>query len=686
MTTSIEYMKQIQGLEVNEAQWVGDDAVLEEVCRHWKECCKSAGYNAEDEEWNRKMQEFHQENQKSGLRPRTFVATAADSGVVGSINCQIWAGPLPWIVQPDVFRLGSVWGLHVDETAKEPEAVRRELLKAALDHLRSAQCSKVVTLAFTKNDRDALIEANVGFQSANMLTLDLQSFEEVETTAPESYTCIPGDESYDAMVCENWRKMWQDVGIPAKALISEMEEVTLSFLKQARDRLRYQTFVARDDATNEVVASVSCQVWEGPMPTNMISKFQLGTIWAVYVDPSHRRRGVATCLMKLALQHLQKVGCDNGILIAASEGGQRVYERLGFRPNNALVCDVNPAAEKSTAEEPAKERRHVEEEKKQEDTSVAGKPSKARVPIWDRQRELVGLLKERDMTPRQLNAMATATTRQVFAVYGDNPRVYDVATAVKNFQRRHGMYVDPECNWFTQNVTKFGRGFDMKKLKEDPTKLASKFDRLSIHYDDWTVGNQSKVESFIVECARNHEKVMKSKAARILDVACGIGLQGQVLRLCGFEGELVGTDISQGMVQRVMERGCYDHAYVANANESLACSDDGRDGVLYDAVICTGAMELLDQCKVLADLARMTKPCGEVWVSFQQYTLENPTEHQNVRGTSEADALNLLKQAGFDDIVSMERCRDAFYTPSPSQDGSLLPVPYLFLVARKSSA
>jgi predicted TPR repeat methyltransferase len=75
----------------------------------------------------------------------------------------------------------------------------------------------------------------------------------------------------------------------------------------------------------------------------------------------------------------------------------------------------------------------------------------------------------------------------------------------------------------------------------------------------------------------------------------------------------VGTDISPGMVRRVMERGCDNYAYVANANESLAPTSKERSANLYDLVTCTGAMELLDQARVLTNLAKITNASGEIF-------------------------------------------------------------------------
>jgi ribosomal protein S18 acetylase RimI-like enzyme len=353
-----------------------DNDDYREVREHWKECWKAAGYTKEDfvDDWHEKFDHFCQEARALKRHPQTLVARSTNSNtthdnndmILGSLQCQIWAGPIPWVVEPKTFRLGTIWGLHVKKNAlvgseATTTAISRKLVQAAKDHLGKHYCSKIVTLAHDTSDE--LVATGVGFQSANMLTLQLTDdvvlrfaggvdnegtltvskvSSDEEQGSRNDVLCGPVGKEHDDTVCSHWRKMWKDVDIPEKALLPDMEDVTLSFIQNARDKLHYQTFIARCRNTQKVVGSLSCQVWEGPFPQIVkASLFQLGTVWAVYVDPSFRRHGIATALMKLAMVHLRRVGCETAILIAASKAGQSVYEGLGFSPNNALVCDLS---------------------------------------------------------------------------------------------------------------------------------------------------------------------------------------------------------------------------------------------------------------------------------------------------------------------------------------------------------
>ena len=98
--------------------------------------------------------------------------------------------------------------------------------------------------------------------------------------------------------------------------------------------------------------------------------------------------------------------------------------------------------------------------------------------------------------------------------------------AMLPMQRAHGVWIDPDDNWFTQNVKRFGAGFDMKELGSKPGQLARKFSRLSGKYGEWAVGNRTVVEEWISRMARAHAATFGGPAVHVLDLACGIGLPG----------------------------------------------------------------------------------------------------------------------------------------------------------------
>jgi GNAT superfamily N-acetyltransferase len=54
-----------------------------------------------------------------------------------------------------------------------------------------------------------------------------------------------------------------------------------------------------------------------------------GWIGHVFVRPDNRGQGLGTVLTEAAMKHLQAAGCET-ILLAATDAGRHIYERLGF--------------------------------------------------------------------------------------------------------------------------------------------------------------------------------------------------------------------------------------------------------------------------------------------------------------------------------------------------------------------
>lgn len=81
---------------------------------------------------------------------------------------------------------------------------------------------------------------------------------------------------------------------------------------------RCRTFVARDGEGRVVATSVATRY------------AHTGWIGHVFVRPDLRGHGLGTRMTSVALDVLQRAGCDS-ILLAATELGRPIYERLGFK-------------------------------------------------------------------------------------------------------------------------------------------------------------------------------------------------------------------------------------------------------------------------------------------------------------------------------------------------------------------
>ncbi len=142
----------------------------------------------------------------------------------------------------------------------------------------------------------------------------------------------------DAIIAEHFYQMWLDIGVPEKSIKSNHRDMTLEFIKQARQNLFYKGFVAEVD--NVIVGSASCQLFTGLYPLILEEEYRkYGYIWGIYVQPSHRRKGIAKQLTNATIEHLKSINCTKAIL-NASPAGKPVYESLGFSPSNAMQLDL----------------------------------------------------------------------------------------------------------------------------------------------------------------------------------------------------------------------------------------------------------------------------------------------------------------------------------------------------------
>ena len=104
------------------------------------------------------------------------------------------------------------------------------------------------------------------------------------------------DKEYDEKIYNHWKRMWEDNNI--NTFKENSKEMTLNFIINARKQYNYQSIGAFKD--NELIGSVSLNEFYGVEPV-----VKIGVIWAVYVHPEYRRRGIGTSSQK-KLYHILK--------------------------------------------------------------------------------------------------------------------------------------------------------------------------------------------------------------------------------------------------------------------------------------------------------------------------------------------------------------------------------------------
>jgi ribosomal protein S18 acetylase RimI-like enzyme len=129
-------------------------------------------------------------------------------------------------------------------------------------------------------------------------------------------------------------KMWLDNGMKEKDFIPDWKPATLAFMSQTMRNNKGRAFVAEKD--NAVIGAAQCLISRKLYPEALKPDVRMdGYIWGVYVDHTHRRKGLATRLTEACVEYLKGIGCTR-VILHASPSGMPVYESLGFGHTNEM--------------------------------------------------------------------------------------------------------------------------------------------------------------------------------------------------------------------------------------------------------------------------------------------------------------------------------------------------------------
>ena len=132
------------------------------------------------------------------------------------------------------------------------------------------------------------------------------------------------------LICRHRKEMFRASGRPDRSE-QTLNTMTTSFLAWLEPRLvsgSYFGFVIEDDLMP--IAGIGLMVIDWPPHPSHPTHDKRGYILNVFVEASHRNRGVGTRLMALAETELKKRGVSFAVLHATAMG-QRLYNALGWR-------------------------------------------------------------------------------------------------------------------------------------------------------------------------------------------------------------------------------------------------------------------------------------------------------------------------------------------------------------------
>lgn len=149
-------------------------------------------------------------------------------------------------------------------------------------------------------------------------------------------------------------------------------------------------------------------------------------------------------------------------------------------------------------------------------------------------------------------------------------------------------------------------------------------------------------------------RYVEEGAGPILDAGCGTGIAGQYLSLLGYK-ELVGIDLSKGMLEAASKKGVYSRLEQRVLGEPLDLEDDS-----FRAVVATGVFTLGHApASAFDELVRVTKPGGHLIFSVRADIADD---------TGYTDRFKALEQEGKWKLVTTS----PDFAALPYEDASLL--------------
>lgn len=151
------------------------------------------------------------------------------------------------------------------------------------------------------------------------------------------FTIRPATADDIPLLLRHRRMMWWDMGRRDEAKLDLADQAASEYFAEAVTSGMYRGFLAIDEKSHVFGGGgIVISPWPSLLGQRQPRR---AMILNVYVDPSHRRRGVARKLMETMIQWCRVNGFVN-VGLHASEEGRKLYEQLGFKPTNEMRLDL----------------------------------------------------------------------------------------------------------------------------------------------------------------------------------------------------------------------------------------------------------------------------------------------------------------------------------------------------------
>jgi GNAT superfamily N-acetyltransferase len=148
----------------------------------------------------------------------------------------------------------------------------------------------------------------------------------------------PGDLE---LICRHREQMFRDSNAPGRT-DDTLSAMTAAFRIWLEPRLkdgRYFGYIAEEDGA--AVAGIGLMVIDWPPHPSHPQEDRRGYVLNVFVEPSHRRRGLGRLLMELGEAEIARRGVSFAIL-HATQMGKPVYEATGWARTSEMSKLLKP--------------------------------------------------------------------------------------------------------------------------------------------------------------------------------------------------------------------------------------------------------------------------------------------------------------------------------------------------------
>jgi GNAT superfamily N-acetyltransferase len=144
----------------------------------------------------------------------------------------------------------------------------------------------------------------------------------------------PANAADVALIAAHRRTMFDEDDIATADALVEIERNSAPWTERMIRDNRYAGWIATDEG--QPVGSAGLLILDWPPHPLDPSGEQRGYLLNVFVEPSHRRRGLARQLVQLCMDEAHRRGI-RVIALHASKAGRPVYEGLDFHPTSEMM-------------------------------------------------------------------------------------------------------------------------------------------------------------------------------------------------------------------------------------------------------------------------------------------------------------------------------------------------------------